>query len=535
MELARETDLTILRAKAVIIERENGLLHRRLAVLSAELDKLRGAGADTLQVELELLTKQLATERKALYGRSSERRGRPDTAGEQPQTPEQSESSEQSEAAEQPGNGETKPTPQRGHGPTPQPNLPIVEQHYELTDEQRSCSACGGELQQWTGQFEDSEQVDVVQRSFCIVRQRRQKYRCKCGGCVRTAPGPVKLTQQGRYTLGFVAHLATAKYLDHLPLYRQTQQMARQGLAVTTSTLCDQLEELALLLRPSYQALHAEVIAEPVVGVDETPWPVLDKADQRWWAWSVTSRNAVYYRIAKSRSHRDADKILEGFSGVAVCDAYSAYPALRSARGAKGEKLALATCWAHARRRFVKAEQHQPQATAALEIIGRLYAVEAKAREFAEPGTQPWRDKLAELRATESVAALNDLDAWRASATAMPRSALGKAIKYLDNQRRGLRMFLRNPLIPLDNNDAERAMRGLALGRKNHYGSKSRGTTETAAILYSLLETAKRVGVEPEGYLCAAALAARETPLRVLTPSQYAAELAEAAARTPPS
>jgi transposase len=526
MELARETDLTILRAKAVIIERENGLLHRRLAELSAELDKLRGTDADTLQVELDLLSKQLATERKALYGRSSERRGRPASASEQP------------ESSEQPQGDKTETAPQTGHGPTPQPTLPVVEQHYELTDEQRSCSACGGELQQWDGQFEDSEQVDVVQRSFRIVRHRRQKYRCKCGGCVRTAPGPDKLTPQGRYTLAFVAHVATAKYLDHLPLYRQTQQMARQGLAVTTSSLCDQLEQLALLLRPSCQALHAEVIAEPVVGVDETPWPVLDKANQRWWAWSVASRGAVYYRIAKTRSHRDADKILEGFSGVAVCDAYSAYPALRSARGAKGEQLALATCWAHARRRFVKAEQHQPQAAAALEIIGRLYAVEAKAREFAEPGSQPWYDKLAELRATESVAALSDLDAWRASISVMPRSALGKAVNYLDNQRRGLRMFLRNPQIPLDNNDAERAIRGLALGRKNHYGSKSRDGTETAAILYSLLETAKRVGVDPEGYLCAAVLAAKRPCPRTLTPSQYAAELTElaaTAARSPPS
>lgn len=531
MELARETDLEILRSKAVLLNVENQLLHRRLARLAAELDRLRGTDDDSLQTELDLLRKQINSERGARFAPSSERRGKP-------AEPDGGAADDGGTAAGGASEAST-PTPgstgrKRGHGPTAQPSLPVIDEVHELAPDDRACASCGGELRAWSGQFEDSEQVDVVERSFRIVRHRRQKYRCSCGGCIRSAPAPFKLTPQGRYSLAFVICVAVAKYLDHAPLARQTRQMARQGLVVTTQTLCDQLEQLAGALRPSWKALRGEILVSPVIGVDETTWPLLDQANRCWWAWSIAGPAGVYYRIAKTRSHADAERVLDGFEGTAVCDAFSAYPALRNKWRQQGKTLELATCWAHARRGFVKAEAHHPEAAEVLEIIGRLYAVEAKARELAQPGSDAWRARLAELRRTESAALLEELDRWRRSASFMPRSQLGKAVGYLDNQRLGLRAFLRDPLIPLDNNDTERAVRGLALGRKNHYGSKSEAGTEVAAILYSLLESAKRLGVEPERYLQAAVMAGQESPSRVLTPAAFAAQRAGRGAVGPP-
>ena len=272
-------------------------------------------------------------------------------------------------------------------------------------------------------------------------------------------------------------------------------------------------------------ALREEILRSSVVGADETPWPLLDKSNKKWWAWSVTHRHGAWYRIAKSRSHQEANKLLDGFGGTVVCDAYSAYSALRKARAnAHGTDFELSMCWAHARRKFVLALPHHPDAQRAVDLIGKLYAVERRAQQDGiVVGSDAWRHKLAELRETESKKVLSELQSWRVGARALPKSSMGKALTYLDNQWLGLKVFLTDPDIPLDNNDTERAMRGLAVGRKNHSGSKSLAGTKVAALFYSLVETCKRLGVEPESYLVAAATAGLEQADAVLTPSMFAA------------
>ena len=150
-----------------------------------------------------------------------------------------------------------------------------MERVHELDDADRVCPSCGGQLQPWAGQSEDSEEVDVIERRVLLVNHRRQKYRCNCGGCVETAPGPKKLIAGGRYSTGFAVHVAVAKYADHLPLERQVRMLRRAGLEVTSQTLWDQVAALASALQSAHERLLGHLVTRPVVGADETHWPLL--------------------------------------------------------------------------------------------------------------------------------------------------------------------------------------------------------------------------------------------------------------------
>jgi transposase len=372
------------------------------------------------------------------------------------------------------------------------------------------------------GQYEEADEVDVVERSFRIVRHKRQKYRCACGGCVDTALGPAKLVPGGRYSVVFAAAVAAGKYCDHLPLSRQCDQMRRQGLEVDSQTLWNQLDALARHLQGSYEALRSWVLAEPVAGADETRWPLLDGDAKTWWAWSATSRRGAWYRIAKSRSHEEAGELLGDFAGVVISDAYSAYPALQKARARAGPTFKLTHCWAHVRRKYVQAEPYHPEAKGILALISELYAIEKEAQQGVEPGSDAWRERLYALRQAKSREVIARIRTWRQGVHVLPKSSLGRATSYMEDNWQELQVFLSDALVPLDNNDTERAIRGLAVGRKNHYGSKSKRGTEVAALFYSLVETCKRLGIEPTGYLQTAALHAIAHPGAVLLPHQYA-------------
>jgi len=491
MDIAHEKDIEILRQKALLLQKENDRLHRRLQELVAEVQKAAGKDAASLQQEIALLQEQLARQNQELFGRSSEKREAP--------------------AVDSTGTKAAK----TGHGPTAQPELPLVEVVHELDEADQVCPQCGAELSPWKGQYEEAEEVDVVERSFRIVRHKRQKYRCRCGSCVETAVGPVKLIPGGRYSLAFAVAVAVAKYADHLPLARQQQMMLRQGLVVERSALWDQLWALYEHLEPTWEALHAYVLSSPVVGADETRWRMLEGNQQTpWWAWTITRPDAVCYRIQESRSAKAAGEVLKGFRGTLVVDGYSAYPTLRRrlaevAEG--GPPFEMAFCWAHVRRKFVEAEPAYPQAAEALALIGRLYEVERRARDGD-------LEHLAELRRVESAPILDELLAWMQAQSALPRSGLGKAIGYTLELWTGLRRFLSDPNVPLDNNATEREIRPLAVGRKNHYGSKSLRGTKAAALLYSLVESAKLVGLDPAAYLEEATRRAIANPGTVTLP-----------------
>ena len=353
-------------------------------------------------------------------------------------------------------------------------SLTLQDGRPQIDEADRACKACGGALEEM-GAAEESEEIDVLAREFVRKKIVRKKYRCRCGACIETAPLPTRLVPGGRYSLAFAASVAIAKYADHLPLERQTRIMKREGLEVESTTLYDQIERLARVLWPAYDRLGAELLDEPVLFVDETPWPMLGKAETsaKWYAWTMASEKAAYYEIHDSRGLDAAKSLLAGFKGAAVTDGYGVYDALEKRLPA----IRTIQCWAHIRRKFVDCETAFPEETEQiLALIRELYAIEDRA-----PKGRDGDVTRGQLRTTESRVVLARMQAWCVQVHCTPGSALAKAIEYMSNRWSKAVRFLDDPRLPLDNNAAERALRGLVLGRKNHYGSKSRRGTEVAS------------------------------------------------------
>jgi len=261
IQIESEQNADILRQIALLLDRENRHLHERIKDLTLRNAQLEGAGAASLQLEIDQLREILAQREQEIFGTSSEKRRRPRKPAQDP-------------------------VPQTGHGPREQPQLPVVEETYELTQGEQVCPSCEGALEPMGDQTEDAEEVTVVQRRFVLVKRRRQKYRCRCNAAVVTAPAPPRLIPGGRYSPAFAVEVAINKYLDHQPLERQSRTMARQGLVVGSQSLWDQIEALARVLVPSYDALHERVFAAPVVHADETHWRLMTrKGASKWWVW----------------------------------------------------------------------------------------------------------------------------------------------------------------------------------------------------------------------------------------------------------
>ena len=488
---------------ALLLHRENQHLHERIKNLTIRCAQLEGKDAAALQLEIEQLQEMLARRERTIFGASSEKR--PKSASKQ----------------------ELEPAPKVGHGPTEQPQLPVIEETLELAPCERVCPACEGTLEEMGDQADESEEITVVKRHFVLVQRRRQKYRCRCNGAVVTTPAPPKLIPGGRYSPEFAVEVAVGKYLDHSPLERQSRTMAREGLVVTSQTLWDQIEALARVLEPSYQALHGEVLSAPVVHADETHWRLMTRqGSSKWWVWSVANRQAVFYRLCGTRSEKAARAILSGYAGVVMCDGYAAYKTLAKSEARvnsrAGPQMQLAHCWAHVRRKFIEAEPNYPVPCAeALDLIGELFEIERKVPRVEFPESPDVLALRQQLRTERSKPLVEKLQAWAQEMRpkALPRSGLGKALNYLLGHLDGLKLFVKNPQIPLDNNLAERELRGVVLGRKNHYGSRSKRGTEVAALFYSLLETAKLTGEEPRAYLLRATRAALDSPGTVTLPA----------------
>ncbi len=489
-------DLDTARQVATLLEKENARLHARLRELLAEIARLRGEDSPKqLELEIMKLQEQMALLQHRLYGASSEKRApKGDSSTEAPKKP------------------------QTGHGPREQAVLPIVEEKHDLDEADRACKACGGQLVEWEGQTEDGDEIDVIERHFVVKRHKRKKYRCACGAAPETAPAPLKLTPQGRYSIDFAVEVASAKYLDHLPLERQVRIMGREGLIVDSQTLWDQIELLARHLRASYDALLAHLYGKETLHADETPWYLLKgKPAKKWYVWMIASTDAAYYHLDPSRSTQAARKILDGYRGRLMVDGYEVYQKL--ARGSPG--LILGFCWSHVRREYVEAERFYPQCSEVIELIGELFAVE---RSVPDPDRLAGSERANALalrkqaRDERSRLLVDKIQEWAKRQSGLRESKLRKAIEYMNGLWPGLIRFLDDPLLPLHNNLAERELRGVVLGRKNHYGSKSERGTEVAALFYSLLESASLYGVDPKAYLAEAARRAIRTPGTVTLP-----------------
>jgi transposase len=405
------------------------------------------------------------------------------------------------EGSDSPPENSSSPEKKQGvkRGSTEQPRLVREEKIFELDEADRACTACGGALHEMKDQFETSEMIDVIDVQYRVVEVKQKKYACTCGACIETAIGPERVTRGGRYAMRFGIKVVIDKYLDHIPLDRQQRIMGRQGLVVTSQTLWEQALAIATKLEKTTDAILAAVLTEPVIGLDQTCWPNLEKgAKKAWQMWCVTSPRAVVHRIRKDKSAETFQEILRDYQGVIVCDAFSTHES-----GARGSPaILLAGCWAHVFRKFEEAAPDHPAATDMLKWIGQLYAIDDEAKGDV--------DARARLRKEHAPNVLARMQTWLEEIVVLDRTSIGKAASYVRNHWESLTRFVDNARIPLDNNASERAFRGPVVGRKNHYGSRSELGTKVAAILYTLIESAKVNGIDPAKYLEAALRAAAD-------------------------
>lgn len=483
-DLRMEKDIERLREVALLQQSQLQHLIGILARKCAELEKLKGSEGE-LQQTLALLE---SLQKQAESSETPGSNGKAGGAGNKP-------------AKER--------KPQRGHGPTPQLNLERVPMLCVLDEADHTCPECGGGLKPMQDQFETSEMIDVVDIKYQVVEVKRQKYVCGCGGVVETAPGPDRAVDGGRYSLRFAMKVAFDKYVNHLPLERQVRAMAHYGLIVTSQVLWDGCSAVIDLLRPSYDAIFQQLRAGPILGLDQTSWPDLeDKSLPPWQMWCLTAPGLVYHRICDSKSAATFVELIGDYKGIIVCDALATHEA--GARECPG--VTLAGCWAHVYRRFVEAEANFPQAMLAKAWIQDLYRIDARTTSLEERGR---------LRATESAAVLDKMKSWMMEQRVLVSTTIGSAVRYTLKNWDRLTVFLRDPLVWLDNNATERGIRGPVIGRRNHFGSKSHRGTEVAAILYTLVESAKVAGVDPVTYLVEVATRAKRNPNAVLLPADF--------------
>lgn len=382
-----------------------------------------------------------------------------------------------------------------------QPIFPRIETVVDVED--KACPCCRGGLHR-IGE-DVAERLDVVPASLQVIVVRRPKYGCRaCESVVVQAPAPARLIEGGIPTEAMVAQVLVAKYADHLPLYRQAQIYARQGVTLDRSTLADWVGRAAFLLRPVHERLMAELKTSAKLFADETTAPVLDpgrgrtKTGQLWAyarddrPWGGNDPPGVVFVYAPDRKAERPIAHLEGFSGVLQTDGYGGYRAL-----AEHGAVQLAFCWAHVRRRFYElaASGPAPIASEALARIAELYQVEAEIRGRSADARRAKR----QARARPLVDAFEPWLRARLGEISQ-KSRLAEAIRYALSRWKGLTRFLDDGRIELDSNIVERSIRPIALNRKNALFAGSDGGAQHWAVIASLTETAKLNGVEPTAY-----------------------------------
>jgi transposase len=453
--------------------------------------------------QLELLAEENRWLKQQLFGRSSEKRPAIESNSEQARLV-----FNEAEAvhAAAPGAAESITIPahtraKKGGRRKLPLALPRIEVLHDLGAAERVCAHDGAALVR-IGE-EVSEEIDYQPATLRVLRHVRAQYACPCcERSMKTAPVPARLLPKSQASASLLAHIATAKYADGLPLHRQEAQFARLGIELPRATMARWMIEAAERLVPLVNLLNDEPLSQPLLHMDETRLQVLksDKpATSDHWMWvraaGPPGRRIVLFDHDPSRAGAVPKRLLAGFTGCLLTDGYEPYEAL-----AREYALVHAGCLAHARRRFEEARRlaagGQSQAAVALDYIGQLYGIERTLKESTP------EERLA-VRRQRSAPVMMAFKAWleRLAPDVLPQGSLGKAIHYTLAQWDKLARFLDHGLLPLDNNRCENAIRPFVIGRKNWLFSDTAKGATASARLYSLIETAKANGIEPHAYL----------------------------------
>jgi transposase len=365
---------------------------------------------------------------------------------------------------------------------------------HSVADEKKDCPRCGGTADRKLGAGKETIVYEYVPGFFVRQRHVQEKLACACGEYIATADPPAKPVEGGRYGAGFVAHLCVMKCADSIPLHRLAKQYQRLGIPMSRSTLTDLFHAGAEKLAPLSRRLLALVARSDVVQADETPM-VMQHPHRRGYVWAFLADGLIAYRFSPSRSGETPLDVLGGTEGTLVVDAYTGYNRVTDVEGRE-----RAGCLAHVRRKFFDALPTAPEAARrALDLILDVYRVEheAKARRIVRTTSH-----LA-LRQVQGRHAMDAFHAWLLAERDRnpPKGPLGMAIRYALNQWDTLTAFLDDVRIPLDNNASERALRVVALGRKNFMFVYDHKKGENLAGLYSLIATCEAHDVDPVEYL----------------------------------
>jgi len=404
-------------------------------------------------------------------------------------------------------------------------HLPREEVLIEVPQEDRGCELCDAELVP----FKDavSERVKLVPARVVVIRTVRKQYRCPEGHSLVTAPAPPEILPRSKYDTSVAAHLVVAKYADHLPLHRQVEILKRAGINIPKSTVCDLVMRVGELMAPVVKAMEAELKSGGYIQSDDTPITVLEegkKGSRQGHMWVWRREHLVVFRFNFSRGRDGPLAFLGDWTGHLQTDGLASYNAV-----VKANDLTHHGCWAHVRRKFFDClKSGEKRATTMVRLTNELFAIErdAQADGMAPSAVFAARSR---LRRERSLPVLEKIDVEAAAIENDPAvskaSALAKAVGYMNHQWSSLTRFVEAPSVMIHNNDAERALRAVAVGRKNYLFAGSPRGAAVAATLYSLLGTCRVLDLPMERYLCEVtnrALAEPEVDPAELTPWAWA-------------
>lgn len=379
-------------------------------------------------------------------------------------------------------------------------HLERIEQVLSIGED---CSECGGDLSKLGEDI--TEELEYIPGRFVVNKIIRPRMSCRRCETISQAPIPSRPIERGRPGPGLLAHVLVSKYADHLPLYRQSQIYAREGVDLDRSTMADWVGKSTALLEPLAEAIGKQVKEGAALFADDTPLKMLAPSNKkakttRIWAyvrderpWSGQSPPCVWYQFTVDRKGAHPVKHLSGYQGWVHADGYAGFNGVFGA--GKADEVA---CMAHIRRKFVDVQQASGSAIAeeAIKRIAQLYGVEKEVR-----GQSP--EARVALRQANTKPVFDDLEAWLHAQ--LPKisgkSPLANAIRYALGRMPKTRPYLDNGFLELDNNTAERAMKSVAIGRKNWMFAGSQRGGNSMAITYTLIETAKLNKVDPQAWL----------------------------------
>ena len=479
-------------------------LQRRVARLEA--------AAEEMKEQRLYLEEKYVTIKNELFGKSSERRAR-------------------DEGARDPSSaGGDKKNKVRVLLPSQRyPDAPLIERRVTL-DELPSCRCCGTEMAD-SGMTEDSEFLTVIPKQYLVIRLMRHKYRCEsCHGDIQTAPAPPRIKSGSAYSDEMAIDVAMTKYCDLVPIERYSKMAEREGMkGIPPQSLIESTHYLAEYVRPAYDRLKSEITEATVLHADETPHRMLE-GDKRssWFLWGFSSPKTSYFECHPTRSGDIASKLLtESRCEYLVSDVFSGYAKAvretnlsRAAAGCVGIRSIY--CNAHARRRFKEAAEAFPDdAEFYLKQYDEIYRLEREVKLRPPDEGLELRRQMVPLFETLRARAILDTEAFSS------KSSLGRAMSYYLGNFTEFTRFTTNVSLPIDNNPQERLLRNPVIGRKTWYGTHSKQGAETAAILFSLVESCKLNELNPREYFkkLVAALHAGGVPR---TPSEFKRDQATA-------